>query len=72
MNAPANDGGERRAILAVILSLAVYWMWMSWVVPPVAPEDSALHALTEQVEDVSPAPNNEVGSDSRLIVRTGR
>ena len=63
MNAPANDGGERRAILAVILSLAVYWMWMSWVVPPVAPEDSALHALTEQVEDVSPATNNEVGSE---------
>ncbi len=30
------SGNEQRAILAIVLSLAVYWLWASWASPPVS------------------------------------
>ena len=73
MNAQSSDGGERRAILAVLLSLAVYWMWMAWVVPPIAPEESALDAFTAETEPASAeaAPVAELPVDSVVADATG-
>jgi YidC/Oxa1 family membrane protein insertase len=28
------DGNEKRAILAIVLSLAVVWIWSTWIAPP--------------------------------------
>ena len=32
-----SDGNEKRAILAIVLSLAVLWLWSSWIAPRQAP-----------------------------------
>ncbi len=44
------DGNEKRAILAIVLSLAVVWIWSSFISPPQAPtQDGTPPAVTEQV-----------------------
>ncbi|MFH1467443.1 MAG: membrane protein insertase YidC [Pseudomonadota bacterium] len=31
------NGNEKRAIIAIVLSMAVLWLWSSWIAPPPAP-----------------------------------
>ncbi len=35
-----NDGTEKRAILAIVLSLAVFWLWTAWFAPPQSSTES--------------------------------
>ncbi len=58
-----NDGTEKRAILAIVLSLAVFWLWSAWIAPQggsdqmVLPQDGA----SEQVAAGSEAPLPSTG-----------
>ncbi len=53
------DGNEKRAILAIVLSLAVVWIWSTWISPPQPVPSAAQPAVAEQPvasPGVSPAP----------------
>jgi len=55
------DGNEKRAIIAIVLSLAVVWVWSSFISPPQAPPETvAPPAVTDQVVDPAAAPGQPV------------
>ena len=48
-----NGANERRVLLAIVLSLAVYYLWMGWFAPRPAPQAEATTA-PEQVVEAAP------------------
>ena len=52
------DDSEPRAILAILLSLGVYWMWQMWFLPPPPPSsgEEGVADVTPSVESTASAP----------------
>ena len=57
------DGNEKRAIIAIVLSLAVVWIWSSFIAPRQPPPEAVPAAVQQQVETVADAAQPAAASE---------
>ncbi len=66
MNETGREGNETRAIVAILLSLAVFWLWSSWFAPkpPIEPTPAPDEATAQVPPFPAPAPTATPAPDA--------